>query len=90
MVVFWGGFDAGYVQGDKVAFVAGDQLVDRLQARPGAMVPETIRRVEDGIRTARPCVRGWWWARWRTGAGHPHETVATVARGGAECGSPAR
>lgn len=57
LVVFWGDFEQGVVDGEKVSYVAGSELVDWLHARPaklsGAEIDQLVEAIADPPAGAR-------------------------------------
>lgn len=53
VAVFWGGFGPEVVQGNRVVFVAGEQLVPWLRQQAPTMVPDIAARVVAGIQRQR-------------------------------------
>lgn len=62
-VVMWNPFDAGVVEGDRVTFLAGSQLLGWLDAFEPVVPPQMVERIAAAIVRARPRARRAWWRR---------------------------
>lgn len=49
MVVFWSPFEARLIDGDKITFVHGDELLEWLRSRPRKLSDATIEAIAEQI-----------------------------------------